>query len=445
MRKRRPADYIGCSLSSHYGKLRLEWRAADGSRPRWPTGAADTPENRARWEMIRRAVAALLAQGVDPLPHLHETAPPEGRTMARRPTSGGKTVREFYGEWIETQVGRPAHLSDLRRHFACYVLPDSIADAALATLRPMDVQLFQARLRRRPCIRGPRRGQPLKEHTVRDVIGASFRAMIRDAMVQDELQRDPFVGITWKTIHVPPADPLDGEEWDRVDAWFRQQTFQRHLRWRPHPAFHGYVFFQRWHGARPSEASGLSWDDVDLAHGIAHIRRSFHYREVCDPKTRAARRTIELHPDMVDVFRALRPLRPEPGQPVFPNLDGRRIDPRVFWDIWKRGLQECRIRHRGVYSLKDTFVTHTLARADEEPGRRDELIAFCVRQTGVREATLRLHYERWWPRDRDKVRATYAVLDPTVELANRPRIVPGKGKMRDQTANRKWTMSRKRS
>ena len=51
-------------------------------------------------------------------------------------------------------------------------------------------------------------------------------------------------------------------------------------------------------------------------------------------------------------------------------------------------------------------MTLTLAIADETPNRRDELIAFVVRQTGVREETLRQHYERWWPRDRARVAAT---------------------------------------
>jgi len=65
---------------------------------------------------------------------------------------------------------------------------------------------------------------------------------------------------------------------------------------------------------------------------------------------------------MVEILRDLRPLRPEQGQPVFPNLDGRRITPKTFRDTWKRCLQHCRIRHRGLYALKDTFVTHTHSR-----------------------------------------------------------------------------------
>jgi len=42
----------------------------------------------------------------------------------------------------------------------------------------------------------------------------------------------------------------------------------------------------------------------------------------------------------------------------------------------------------------------------------DELIAFCIRHTGIREDTPREHYERWWPRDRERVERTYALLDP---------------------------------
>jgi hypothetical protein len=218
-------------------------------------------------------------------------------------------------------------------------------------------------------------------------------------------------------LRPPPADPLAPEQWDQVAAWFDRREFQRKLHWRQHPSFHAFVFFLRWHGARPSEAAALTWDNVDLHQGIAYVRHSFHYGAVGEPKTEAARRSIELHPEMLTILRALRPLRPEPGAPLFPNLDGRRITPKTFWGTWKRCLQDCRIRHRGIYALKDTFVTHTLAMA-EESGAVERLTAWLVRQTGVRLDTLKRHYERWWPRDREAIRATYALLDlPSGQIA----------------------------
>ncbi len=143
---------------------------------------------------------------------------------------------------------------------------------------------------------------------------------------------------------------------------------------------------------------------------------------------------------MLTILRDLRPLRPEPGQPVFPNLDGRRIRNATFWGIWTRCLQDCRIRHRGIYALKDTFVTHTLAMA-EESGEVERLTAWLVRQTGVRLDTLKRHYEKLWPRDREAMRATYALLDPVVKGKIATRSGWQSRKTLDYTANRKWTMS----
>ena len=85
-------------------------------------------------------------------------------------------------------------------------------------------------------------------------------------------------------------------------------------------------------------------------------------------------------------------------------------------------------------------MTHTLAVA-EESGNVERLTAWLVRQTDVRLDTLKQHYERWWPRDRDAVRATYAMLDPTLDPPNCHPIATRPPKSPHQTANRKWTMS----
>jgi integrase len=437
-------------MTSHRGRLRLEWRAEAGAsgrgrRVKWPTGDPDTPAHRAKWEPVRKLVGALREQGVDPLPHLQTytvavpVAVPAPEPLVPR-TTRGQTVRSYYTEWIATKdegAVRPALYRDYRRHFATYILHDEIADAALTDLRPLDVQLFQTRLRARWSARTKK---VLSEKTIHCVINGSLRAMVRDARVQDVMQRDPYVGLTWKKLRPPPADPFAPEEWDTIAAWFNGRAFYRKLVRRPHPAFHAFVFFLRWHGARPSEAAALTWDHVDLPKGIAYIVASYHYGTVGEPKTEAANRSIELHPEMLRILRALRPLRPEPGASVFPNLDGGRIRNATFWGTWTRCLQDCRIRHRGIYALKDTFVTNTLATA-EESGEGERLTAWLVRQTGVRLDTLKRHYERWWPRDREAIRATYALLDPTVKGQNCPPRGGQFAQRLDYTANRKWTTS----
>ena len=291
-RKRRRNDFVGCSLTSHRGRLRLEWRAADPvDQPRtrtWLTGDDDTPENREKWEPVRRLVGALRAAGEDPMPHLNAHHPRETPASAK-PDEVTLTVRGFYGEWIQTQTGavRPALFDDYRKHFGTYILRDPIfPDLALAEVRPMDVQLLQARLRAHVSRRS---GEPLKEKSVHCIINGSLRAMFRDAMVQDLLLRDPFVGLRWKRLDPPPAAPLAPEEREKVAEWFAGRTFQRKLTWRQHPAFLGFVFFLRWHGARPSEAAGLSWEDVDLRQGIAYVRASYHHGSLGEPRTRTAR------------------------------------------------------------------------------------------------------------------------------------------------------------
>jgi integrase len=413
-RKKRRSDYVGASLSSHHGLLRIEWR--DGSkRVTWGTGEPDTPQAREHWEPVRKLVGAYRAQGADPRPHLQR------RETSRTPALPTvPTVRSYAAEWVLAKQGaiRPVLLRDYKQHLATYLLTDPIADVPFEALRPMDVALLQSRLRDRRT----RTGTPLHEKTVQNIISGTLRALLRDATIENLVQRDLFAGITWKTWKVPPAQPLAGNEWDRIEHWFRCRTYPRPRARSPHPAFHAYVYFLRWHGARPSEGAALSWDDVDLRQGIAYVNHSFVLGSLGDPKTESARRSIELHPEMVTLLKAIRPLHPEPGAIVFPNLEGRRIRLETFSSLWMDCLQACRIRHRGIYCLKDTFVTEVLATA-ERTGEVGQLTAWLVRQTGVRLDTLKKHYTRWWPRDQAAIRRTYGLLDPSMQ----GKLSPGVG------------------
>src|SRR5262245_42147460 len=135
VRRRRRSAYVGCSLISNRGRLRLEWRPLDAGettardrRVKWATGDPDTPANRARWEPVSKLVGALREQGEDPLPHLTRCAPAApAAPVPAAPVPTGHTVRTYYHEWVGTKdegAVRPALLRDYRRHFATYILRD---------------------------------------------------------------------------------------------------------------------------------------------------------------------------------------------------------------------------------------------------------------------------------------------------------------------------------
>jgi integrase len=76
-----------------------------------------------------------------------------------------------------------------------------------------------------------------------------------------------------------PADPFDADEQDTILDYFEATTYGVHAggsatRRIAHPHYQAYLHFLFWHGARPSEASGLCWQHVDLKRGLAHIRQS---------------------------------------------------------------------------------------------------------------------------------------------------------------------------
>jgi integrase len=64
-------------------------------------------------------------------------------------------------------------------------------------------------------------------------------------------------------------------------------------------------------GLRASEARGLRWADIDLKHGVLHVRqRADQYRNIGRPKSGAGERSIPMGPFMVNTLRTWRLLCP---------------------------------------------------------------------------------------------------------------------------------------
>jgi integrase len=403
-RRRKRQSYAGCAVQHHREGLRLRYRIElpDGRTVQrsCSTGLADTAENRATLDPLAKLVGKLIDNGKDPAPYLKEHLGQADPATPPLPPLG-PTVETYFREWYAEREKwpkkkmKPARLRDYRRHIEAHVLP-SLGDQLLADIRPKDVRGLQAELLARVS---PKTGKVLTEKYVKNILCGSFQAMVRQARTDDFVLRDLFEGLEWTDYDPPEPDPCDADERDRILEHFRTKRFGFHpgrtpddsKGMRPHPHFHAYLHMLFWHGCRPSEASGFRWPHIDLKRAVAHVRESYHMGNRGKPKTLAARRTIQLHPETVTLLRALQPLRVRPDMPVFLSTTGTPIEPKTFSEHWYDALRILGIRQRGLYATKDTFVTLALSK------KREDVMLWLVQQTGVAYETLRKHYFKSLP------------------------------------------------
>jgi len=389
----------------------------------------DTLDHRRTAENLAQLVAACLRTGRTSTEIDAALAPSmlHARKAIPEAAPDQPTLRAYYTDWFSErryQV-RPALARDYQRHFRDYVLP-SLGNLPLRALRPKDVRGLQAELLARKLV--PRKGRSatktLSVKTVKNVINGSLRALWRHAKVDELVTLDIFVGLTWPKWEHPEPDPFTFEEVRRICEWFRARLFgfapvagSMGVRRLPHPPFRAYAQTLFLTGLRPSEASGLQWQDVDLTRGLLYVRRSYHLGTYQPPKTKRARRTVELLPETVQTLRALAPLHLTPEMPVFSSTTGAPIEPKSFSMHWDTALRSLAIRPRGLYCTKDTYVSHAL-RTVRDPW-------WVETQTGVALETLKQHYAKWMPTpERSEVRRLASAFEVPSENAEAAQLPP---------------------
>jgi len=132
-------------------------------------------------------------------------------------------------------------------------------------------------------------------------------------------------------------------------------------------------------GVRPSEAFGLTREDVDLEKGRIHIRRALRWTRDEDgnrihvlglPKTKKSKREIRIGPKLAGILRAhLETVEDDPGALVFLSkkssknpgggpLDRNNIAKRFLRIAKTAGLADL---GASLYSARHTFCTLQLA------------------------------------------------------------------------------------
>jgi integrase len=161
--------------------------------------------------------------------------------------------------------------------------------------------------------------------------------------------------VRWKWIEDNPAalvknpapKPLEihpFESWDEIDAIADEVGG-------------ALVVFLVGTGARPEEAFGAEWPDVDLARRVFTVRRAYAKGRLKESgKTAGSRRAVPLRARVVAALEGL----PHQGL-VFPAPEGGRIDINNWRNrSWRPSLAAAGIEHRRIYDLRHTYASWSL-------------------------------------------------------------------------------------
>jgi integrase len=249
---------------------------------------------------------------------------------------------------IETKIEplfRRAQVRDYRQHFNAYILP-KFKNVRLLAIGTDDLIDFRVELLKR--------GRSVK--TVRNIIDSSFRALYRDARaeIEDLKGRDPFIDIQWPRSQREKPNPFTAEERDRIiEYWAKNDFF-----------YFPWLFTLFYTGMRPSEATALTWANVNLEHRTISISKSSYMGSESGTKTTGSARVIQFGERVADVLRIL-PSRELGLSHVFVNKFGDPMNAKKWSEHnWAGPLEDLAIRHRKFYATRHTFITEAIKRGE---------------------------------------------------------------------------------
>lgn len=257
-------------------------------------------------------------------------------------------VVEFYERWVETKIEplfRRSLVRAYQHHFNKHILP-IFKNIRLAEIGTRELTNFQVDLLR----------AGLSVKTCRNIIDGSFRALYRDARAEIEALkgRDPFMDLRWSAAVREKPDPFLPKERDKILNFFQERE----------PFYYPWVLLAFMAGTRPSEASALQVDDLDVETCEISITKTRHLGVDNQPKTGRSRRTIRISREITESLLTL-PSFSMGVESLFLNKFGGPINANQWaMDYWSRTLKALEIRPRKFYATRHTFITEQVKRGE---------------------------------------------------------------------------------
>ncbi len=270
-------------------------------------------------------------------------------------TKEGKyTVGQWMDEWFEAYAKvkvRPSSHQTYKGYIENHIKPN-IGDIPIEKLTSLQLQKFYRRLLtegRVPRIESENQPKGLSAKTVRNINQVISSAM--DMAVKHKLIL---------------SNPTDGCELPKVEHkemhTIHAEQLGAFLREAKESGVYELYYLDLATGLRRGELLGLKWEDVDLAHGVIHVRRQVYridgeVKEV-PLKTKNAYRNISISKDTVEMLQEMEKHRI--SEYVFPSPSGGPISPDSVLNMLHRVLKRAGLPAVRFHDLRHTFATLAL-------------------------------------------------------------------------------------
>lgn len=206
---------------------------------------------------------------------------------ARLATAGRKNGRLTVAEWLTAYTAerkldlKAQSWRKMEQTFRLHVMPHigslRLTDVSERTLTDLYGRLTDL--------------APRSRHHVHAILGTALEAAYRRGLISSNPKR---------TVRAPRAATVHRAIWTHDQT----ERFIMEARDDPYWAFFAISLTT---GMRPGEVMALHWQDVDLDAGLIHVRwnaiRGYDGRELAEPKTERARRTIAVPQLTIDALR----------------------------------------------------------------------------------------------------------------------------------------------
>ncbi|WP_028058906.1 tyrosine-type recombinase/integrase [Candidatus Solirubrobacter pratensis] len=238
------------------------------------------------------------------------------------------TLQQLVDAFLEQYQGAPSSKSWLRYYLI--KATDRFGDEPIGELHALDIARWRAKM----------------PETMRHGAHRALRQVLAAAVRWQWIERNAALDV--KNPQHPRPEFVPFESWDEVDVVAAELG-----------PFGPVAVFGVGTGARPEEAFGADWTDVDLVGGVFTIRRAYAKGKLKTyAKTARSRRRVPIRRKVLASLETL----PRREGALFPAVEGGRIDINNWRSReWTPALKAAGIEHRRIYDMRHTFATWSLA------------------------------------------------------------------------------------